>query len=195
MQRLVLMCGLLLWPAAAAQCDDDGANAQASRPQDRLLFPHNFVRGYVDFNVTPPHNEADLGLCSLRPGPPPPGYPECAAYARYLWSGYVEVQPVGRGFLRRLFLFSEPKLFGGENVPSVSYTASPSLILLEQTFGFGWTLPRQLEIRWSNHRVKLFGRYDNILRPYLSNPNGPYGLHSSIGVRWYFGGYGRTMSR
>ena len=33
-------------------------------PEGRLLFPHNWVRGYVDFSFAPPHNEPDLGRCS-----------------------------------------------------------------------------------------------------------------------------------
>ena len=33
-------------------------------PEGRMFFPHNWVRGYVNFDVAPPHNEPDLGRCS-----------------------------------------------------------------------------------------------------------------------------------
>src|ERR1700737_3884536 len=33
-------------------------------PEGRTLFPHNWLRGYVDFSFAPPHNEPDLGRCS-----------------------------------------------------------------------------------------------------------------------------------
>ena len=36
-------------------------------PEGKTFFPHNWLRGYVDFDVAPPHNEPDLGRCSPVP--------------------------------------------------------------------------------------------------------------------------------
>src|SRR6266851_728220 len=89
-------------PAAAAP---DLAAAPAPNPSSwgvpkgRTLFPHNWLRGYVDFEVAPPHNEPDLGRCTQsqtiiiaagRANSP------CNAYARYLLGGYLEIQPFGK---------------------------------------------------------------------------------------------------
>jgi hypothetical protein len=136
----------------------------------------------------------DLGLCAPRSGPPPAGVAECAAYARYIWSGYVELQPFGRTPLRRLFFIAQPKLFGGDNLPQQSYTASPALILWEETLGLGVELPRQFEFRLIHHRTKLLGRYGDSPSAVTLHPDGPYGLYTSLGVRWYFGGYGRASA-
>ena len=53
----------------------------------RLFFPHNWVRGYTDFEVAPSHNEPDLGRCAY-PQPASAGgaSTSCTAYARYLIS-------------------------------------------------------------------------------------------------------------
>src|SRR6266481_6317487 len=65
--------------------------------QPRTFLPHNWVRGYTDFSVAPSHNEPDLGRCMF-PQPASAGgtASACRAYARYLFSGYVELQPLGR---------------------------------------------------------------------------------------------------
>ncbi len=195
MRVLVIICGLLLCAVGAARSAEDGTgNAGVTDAGDRLLFPHNFVRGFVDFQIAPPHNEVDLGLCAPRMGPPQAGVAECAAFARYIWDGYVEVQPLGRGPLRRLFLFTEPKLFGGDNLPQLRYTASPSGILLENTIGAGVALPRQFELRLTHHWNKLLGRYSAMPSAVTLRPDGPYGLYTTVGVRWYFGGYGRAAA-
>ena len=158
---------------------------------DRKVSPKNWVSGFVDFAVAPPHNEPDLGLCPPRPGPLVPGEQTCGAYARYSWGGYVEFQPFGRTMLKHLFLFGTPKLWGGNNVPQLQYNASASGILWEQTLGAGVTLPHRLELRATNHRNDRLGRYAGPLNPLVANPNGPYGIYTTVGVRWYFGGYGR----
>jgi hypothetical protein len=157
-------------------------------------LPHNFLRGYVDFEVAPPHNEPDLGMCAPHAGPLVTGVQDCAAYARYVWSGYVELQPFGRTPLKRLFLFAAPKFFAGDNVPQLKYTASASGILWEETLGAGVTLPYQLEFRLTHHRTHLLGRYNGTPNALILRPDGPYGLYTTVGVRWYFGGYGRTSA-
>lgn len=188
MRLLAVTCGLLLWGAGAAWCGDDAGVKTGSG--DRLLFPKNFLRGYVDFEFAPPHNEPDLGLCAP-PASTPSGRPDCAGYARYVWSGYVELQPFGRTVARRLFLFAAPKLFTGDNVPQVRYTASMAGIIWEETLGAGITLPHQFEFRLTHHRTKLLGRYGANPSAVTLHPDGPYGLYTTFGARWYFGGYGR----
>lgn len=186
--RLALWwCGLVACCAGAAWAQTGAAALPET--QERLFLPHDFLRGYLDFQVAPPHNEVDLGLCPASSGAPGSQTPNCAAFARYAWSGYIEVQPIGRGPLSRGFLFIEPKLFGGENLPQVSYTASPSLILFERSIGVGVELVKRIQLRVTQHEVKMLGRYG---KPGISNirTDGPYGLHATVGVRWYFGGYG-----
>jgi hypothetical protein len=191
MRRSGLVCSLLLCGIAAAQSAVDVAAKEApAAPEERWLFPRNFVRGHLDFEVAPPHNEVDLGLCYADEGTRLGPAARCAAFARYIWSGYLELQPVGRGVLRRLFFFMEPKLFGGDNLPQTKYTASPSAIILERTLGAGIELPGQFELRVTHHRTKLLGRYGSQPSAVTVRPDGPYGLYTTIGVRWYFGGYG-----
>jgi hypothetical protein len=194
MKLQVMTCGLLLCAATALSAEGGDVNAGTAVAEDRLFLPHNFVRGYAEFQIAPPHNEPDLGLCLPGVAPSSPGVAACAAFARYIWNGYVEIQPVGRGSFRRLFVFAEPKVFGGDNLPQKRYTAAASGILWEQTLGAGVKLPRQFELRLTNHRVKLLGRYSS--RDVITaRPDGPYGLYTTVGVRWYFGGYGSTGSR
>lgn len=192
MTTLMTAFGLLVCAVCAAQTGETASASPKSRgAEDRLLLPHNFVRGYLDFEVAPPHNEPDVGLCKAQ-GPLVPGVQNCAAYARYVWSGYVELQPFGRTPLKRLFLFAAPKFFAGDNVPQQQYTASASGILWEETLGAGVTLPYQLELRATHHRTHLLGRYGGQGNPLILRPDGPYGLYTTFGVRWYFGGYGRA---
>ncbi len=191
MRTSTIVFALLLCAACAAQTTENNTTApKSSAAEDRLLLPHNFVRGYVDFEVAPPHNEPDLGICAPPQGPLVPGVQNCAGYARYVWSGYVELQPFGRTVAKRLFLFAAPKLFLGDNVPQLKYTASASGILWEETLGAGISLPRQFELRVTHHRVHLLGRYGGKDNTLILRPDGPYGLYTTVGVRWYFGGYG-----
>jgi hypothetical protein len=149
-----------------------------------LFFPRDWVRGYVDFAVAPPHNEPDLGRCTG-------AGPDCGAFARYILSGYIEIQPIGRGPLRHLFGYLEPRFFMGNNVPQVNYTASADPLALEQVLGLGFELPRGFEMRLETHRVSSFGKYAHSLGPTDPGPGQPLGLYSTVGVRWNFGGYGR----
>jgi hypothetical protein len=195
MRTIVTTFCLLLSAACAAQTTENAAaKPGGAAVEERLLFPHNSVRGFLDFEFAPPHNEPDLGLCAPHEGPLVPGVPNCAAYARYVWSGYVEIQPFGRTPLKRLFLFAAPKLFGGDNVPQLQYTASPSAILWEETLGAGISLPHRLELRLTHHRTHLLGRYGDHPNTLVARPDGPYGLYTTVGVRWYFGGYGHASS-
>jgi hypothetical protein len=168
-------------------------------PEGRMFFPRNWVRGYVDFEVAPPHNEPDLGRCTQSQtiiiaagGANSP----CNAYARYLLGGYLEVQPFGRTLARHLFVFFTPTFSFGNNVPQFKYTASMAGIAFERAVGIGFELPKNFEIRVAQHQVDWLGKYKNPIgtgTPGLDlGTSGPYGLYATVGARWYFGGYGRS---
>jgi hypothetical protein len=168
-------------------------------PEGRMFFPRNWVRGYVDFEVAPPHNEPDLGRCTqsrtiiiAAGGANSP----CNAYARYLLGGYLEVQPFGRTLARHLFVFFTPTFSFGNNVPQFKYTASMAGIAFERAVGIGFELPKNFEIRVTQHQVDWLGKYKNPIgtgTPGLDlGTSGPYGLYATVGARWYFGGYGRS---
>ncbi len=180
----LLLGGLPAWPEEPS----------VSNSAEPWLFPRNFVRGYLDFELAPPHNEPDLGLCAFDVTAPGQSA-RCGGYARYVFGGYLEFQPIGRGPFRRLFVFYQPKLFAGDNLPQVSYTASMAGILWEQSLGVGIELPRGFELRAQTHHNRLLGRYGAKPSAVTGRQDGPYGLHSTVGVRWYFGGYGRAGTR
>jgi hypothetical protein len=113
----------------------------------------------------------------------------CGAYARYLASGYIELQPLGRTFARHIFLFFAPTFSFGNNVPQLKYTASMAPIAMERSIGIGIKLPKNFEIRATQHQVDFLGRYAGNVGPADLGPNGPYGIYTTAGVRWYFGGY------
>jgi hypothetical protein len=155
------------------------------------FFPHNWIRGYTDFAVAPSHNEPDLGRCMF-PQPANAGgsTSTCTAYARYLFAGYIELQPIGRTFARHFFLFLEPKMVFGRNIPQLKYSASMEPMAFDRSVGLGLQLPRNFEIRATQHQVDWVGRYSNSLGPADLHRDGPYGLYATFGVRWTFGGYG-----
>jgi hypothetical protein len=162
-------------------------------PRSSTFFPKNWIRGYTDFEVAPSHNEPDLGRCMF-PQPASAGgrASTCTAYARYLFSGYMELQPLGRTPARHLFLFFEPKFSFGRNLPQLTYGASMEPIAYDRSVGIGFQLPKNFEIRATHHQVEYLGRYDKLLGSADLHTNGPYGLYATIGVRWSFGGYGRA---
>jgi hypothetical protein len=180
--------------ALAAQSQTNYAAVNQSSPtksSSPLLFPHNWIRGFTDFSVAPPHNEPDLGRCMF-PQPVSAGgaASSCTAYARYLFSGYLELQPIGRTFARHVFLFFEPKMAFGRNIPQLKYSASMEPISFDRSVGVGFRLPRNFELRATQHQVDYLGRYANSLGPADLHTSGPYGLYATVGVRWSFGGYG-----
>lgn len=197
--KIMLLLGVLffaLLPVAKGQGNADVAGKVSPLAEARLFFPHNWIRGYTDFQVAPSHNEPDLGRCAF-PQPLSAGgaNTSCTAYARYLMSGYIEMQPIGRTFARRIFLFFEPKMSFGRNVPQVSYAASMEPIAYDRSIGMGMQIKHGLELRVTQHQVDYLGRYANYLGPADLKTAGPYGLYATVGVRWSFGGYaqaGRT---
>src|SRR5260370_6297572 len=155
--------------------------------QSRTFFPHNWVRGYTDFSVAPSHNEPDLGRCMI-PQPASAGgaASTCTAYARYLLSGYVEFQPLGRTVARHFFLFFEPKFSFGRNIPQLTYTASMMPIAYDRSIGIGFQLPKNFELRATQHQVDWLGRYSKPLGTADLRTNGPYGLYATFCVRLSF---------
>ncbi len=185
-------------PAAAAPAVAPKIQATPAwyeRPATASWFPHNWVRGYTDFEVAPSHNEPDLGRCAF---PQPTGSggaaSACTAYARYLFSGYIEFQPLNRTFAKHVFFFFEPKFSFGRNIPQMSYLASMEPIAFDRSIGVAIELPKNLNLRVTQHQVDFLGRYSNSLGPADLRTNGPYGLYTTVGVRWSFGGYGHASS-
>lgn len=164
------------------------------RARRTSFFPHNWLRGYVDFSVAPPHNEPDLGRCSQSGAviaAAGGANSNCNAYARYLLGGYLEIQPFGKTIARHLFIFFTPTFSFGNNVPQFKYTGSMSGIAFERAVGVGFELPKNFEIRITQHQVDWLGKYNHNVGLADLGTSGPYGLYSTIGARWYFGGYGR----
>jgi hypothetical protein len=181
-KRTARAWAILLIFAGAARCDDQNAPAP-------LFFPQNSVRGFADFAVAPPHNEIDTSLCTLTKNNPSPNT-TCSAFARYAWDGYLELHPMGRTPLRRMFLIVEPKIFGGNNIPQYRYTTAASPILWELTTGAGLELPRHLELRYKYHKAWPLGRFSGAANAASLRLDGPYGRYATVGVRWNFGGWG-----
>jgi len=165
------------------------------RPSSAPWFPHNWVRGYTDFEVAPSHNEPDLGRCAF-PQPAASGgtASACTAYARYLFSGYIEFQPLNRTYAKHIFFFFEPKFSFGRNIPQLSYLGSMEPIAFDRSIGVAIELPKNFNLRVTQHQVDYLGRYSNSLGPADLRTNGPYGLYTTVGVRWSFGGYGHASA-
>jgi hypothetical protein len=181
-------------PSAAATSAPAARPASWGVPEGRAFLPHNWLRGYVDFDVAPPHNEPDLGRCSQSGAviaAAGGANSNCNAYARYLLGGYLEIQPFGKTIARHLFVFFTPTFSFGNNVPQFKYTASMSGIAFERAVGVGFELPKNFEIRITQHQVDWLGKYNHNVGLADLGTSGPYGLYSTIGARWYFGGYGR----
>lgn len=161
--------------------------------QTPTFFPRNWIRGYTDFAVAPSHNEPDLGRCMF-PQPASAGgtTSQCTAYARYLLSAYLEIQPLARTAARHLFLFFEPRVSFGRNIPQLSYQASMEPIAYDRAVGAAFELPRNFQLRLTQHQVDYLGRYGSSLGPADLRTTGPYGLYTTVSVRWTFGGYGRN---
>ena len=188
---------ITLAPAAISQTATDEATSSSRRAVEAspapFFFPHNWIRGYTEFAVAPSHNEPDLGRCMF-PQPVTAGgaASPCTAYARYLFSGYMEIQPLGQTFARHLFLFFEPRFSFGRNIPQISYEESMEPIAYDRSIGAGYRLPRNLELRLTQHQVDYLGRYTRLLGPADLRTTGPYGLYTTVSVRWSFGGYGHS---
>jgi hypothetical protein len=198
--KIIVLLGTLFFSALSSELHaqiiarpPDAPAPKESR--DSGWLAHNWVRGFLDFGVAPPHNEPDLGRCAF-PSQPGPGGTQslCTAYARYLFSGYVEIQPLNRTIARHLFIFLEPKFSFGNNIPQLNYTSSMQPIAFDRSVGAGFQLPKHFEIRATQHQVDFLGAYTKNLGPGDLRTTGPYGLYATFSVRWYFGGYDHRPS-
>lgn len=178
-------------PLVTALCCFLACSALAqSVSENRLFFPRNFIWGYTQFDVAPPHNEPDPNLCAANAGAAQYGGTNapCNAFARYMLWAYVEVRPFARTPLKRLFFFGEPRWLFGKNLPQTLYTWSMSGIGWERTWGAGIEVGHGFEARVTQHYLfQRFGARDRYLGPADLGPNGPWGRYTVIGVRKYFG--------
>jgi hypothetical protein len=159
-----------------------------SAPQERLFFPKDWYWGWAQFDIAPPHNEADPNLCAANAGQYGGANAQCNAFARYILSGSIELRPIGRTIAKRLVIFYEPNFLFGKNVPQYLYTWSWDGIGMEYKWGVGVDLPYRFQFRFTQHPViQRFGSRDQPLGPAWLGSNGPWGQYNAIGVRKYFG--------
>jgi hypothetical protein len=163
-------------------------SAPSSQPEQRLFFPKGWYGGWGQFDLAPPHNEADPNLCAENAGQYGGVNSKCNAFARYMLSGTIELRPIGRTVFRRVMLFFDPDFLFGKNVPQTLYTWSWDAIGMEFAYGGGIDLPKRFEVRFTAHpKIVRFGARDQFLGPAYLGPNGPWGQYNAIGVRKYFG--------
>ena len=65
-------------------------------------------------------------------------------------------------------------------------------ISFDRSVGAGFLLPKNFQIRVTQHQVDYLGRYSGSLGAADLHTTGPYGLYTTVGVRWTFGGYRET---
>jgi hypothetical protein len=156
--------------------------------EEPMFFPRDTFWGYAQFDIAPPHNEVDPNLCAANAGNYGGVNAPCSEFARYMFSGLLEVRPFGRGVFRRFMLFGEPSFLFGKNIPKTLYTWSFDAIGIERSWGAAIYLGRGFEMRVTQHFLfdRLGARNTNLGAADLGN-NGPWGRYNAIGVRKYFG--------
>jgi hypothetical protein len=156
-------------------------------PEERLFLPTgNWIYGYGEFDLAPPHNEPDPNFCAANSGNYGGANSQCNLFARYLLGGQVWVRPFGRTALRRIKIFWDPTFAFGKNVPQYLYTWSWQGIGFENQWGGDIYLGRRFDLRLTQQT--LFERFGSRpLGPGYLGPNGPWGRFFTIGVRKYFG--------
>jgi hypothetical protein len=167
-----------------------GSHAQQANPkaQERMFLPSDTFYGYAQFDLAPPHNEIDPNLCRSDAGSFGGANAPCNAFARYMFSGLLEVRPFGRGQFRRFMLFGEPRFLFGKNLPQTLYTWSFDAIGVEHSWGAAIYLGKGFEMRVTQHFLfDRFGARDRNLGAADLGPNGPWGRYNAIGVRKSFG--------
>jgi hypothetical protein len=156
-------------------------------PEERWFLPQgNWIYGYAEFDLAPPHNEPDPNFCSANSGDFGGANSQCNLFARYLLQGQVSVRPFGKTALRRIKIFWDPTFVFGKNVPQYLYTWSWQGIGWERQWGADVYLGRRFDLRLTQQN--LFERFSSRpLGPGYLGPNGPWGRFFTIGVRKYFG--------
>jgi len=157
------------------------------RPQPRFFFPSkDWIYGYAEFDIAPPHNEPDPNLCAANSGNYGGANSQCSAFARYVMTGQIELRPFGKPYMRRLKLFAAPTFLFGHTVPQYSYTWSMDPIGWERQWGAAIDLGRRFEMRVTQHfQFQQIG--SSAVGPGYLGPNGPWGRSTLVGIRKYFG--------
>ena len=164
------------------------AQQPIAKAQERMFLPLDTFYGFAQFDIAPPHNEIDPNLCRADAGNFGGATAPCNAFARYMFSGLLEVRPFGRGPFRRFMLFGEPRFLFGKNVPQNLYTWSFDAIGVEHSWGAAIYLGKGFEMRVTQHFLfDRFGARDRNLGVADLGPNGPWGRYNAIGVRKNFG--------
>ncbi|HVP54266.1 MAG TPA: hypothetical protein VMU45_04655 [Candidatus Eisenbacteria bacterium] len=216
MRRLLVVVAMLFycWVAVAQQSTESAAPAAAQAtmsspqtaakpaanpaaqetptfwvpaPEERWWLPKgNWIYGYAEFDIAPPHNEPDPNLCAANSGDFGGANAPCNAFARYLIPAEVYVRPFGKTVLRRVKIFYDGTFVFGKNVPQYLYTWSWDGIGWERAWGADIYLGRRFDLRLTQHL--LFQRFGSRpLGPGYLGPNGPWGRDFTVGVRKYFG--------
>jgi hypothetical protein len=180
------LLAMALFAAGAARAEDV---AVSGGEELHTFFPKGWIRGYVEGSIAPPHNEPDLNRCASSTGAAGGVAAPCSAFARYVASGFLEIHPVDGQLAGRVFFFWQPHVYMGSNIPQFSYTFSGAPMAYERELGVGVELPRSLELRLTNHNVSWLGRYNQYLGTADLGRNGPFGMYTTISVRWYFGNW------
>ena len=156
-------------------------------PEERWWLPKgNWIYGYAEFDLAPPHNEPDPNLCAANSGDFGGANATCNAFARYLIPAEITVRPFGKTALRRVKIFYDGTFIFGNNVPQFKYTWSWDGIGWEKAWGADVYLGRRFDLRVTQHF--LFQRFGSRpLGPGYLGPNGPWGRYFTVGVRKYFG--------
>ncbi len=173
--------------AAAKPAPTQGGTFWVPAPEERWWLPKgNWIYGYGEFDLAPPHNEPDPNFCAANSGNFGGANSQCNLFARYLLQGTVTVRPFGKTALRRIKIFWDPTFAFGKNVPQYLYTWSWQGIGLENQWGGDIYLGRRFDLRLTQQT--LFERFGSRpLGPGYLGPNGPWGRFFTVGVRKYFG--------
>jgi hypothetical protein len=167
-----------------------GLPSQSGQPKaaERMFFPRDMFWGWAQFDLAPPHNEIDPGICAGNAGQYGGANAPCSMFARYMFSGMLEVRPFGRGQLRRFMVFGAPSFLFGKTIPQTLYTWSPDAIGIEHSWGVGIFIAKGFEFRVTQHFLfDRLGARDTNLGPADQGNNGPWGRYASVGVRKSFG--------
>lgn len=164
--------------------------APATTSKDnRLFFPTGWIYGWGQFDLAPPHNEPDPGLCAPNAGQPQYGGVDapCNKFARYLLSGNFVVHPFGKTILHVIKFEYNPTMAFGKNLPHTLYTWDWNWIGMENSWVAAVDLPKKFDIRMTQHFLWT-PQYTNLGPAYIGG-NGPWGRYLTFGVRKTFGTY------
>ena len=178
--------------SAASQTTNTSAAQQAPTfwvpaPEERWWLPKgNWIYGWAEFDIAPPHNEPDPNLCAANSGDFGGANATCNAFARYMIPAEATLRPFGKTALRRIKIFYNGTFIFGNNVPQFKYTWSMDGIGWEKSWGADIYLGRRFDLRLTQHfLLQRFG--SRPLGPGYLGPNGPWGRYFMVGVRKYFG--------